>query len=310
MNVFVNILLVLDGFVFIMVVLDSISKKEPKQIYNHQTKVLDIVTENTMEKIETEKNKSSRLGMIIGTMLAIVIFFAFATSIITIPTYLWIRYDFSHALLGYVLINFFFSIYLLKIKIRKLGIENLRESQPVFVVITNLFRILLLIVVYFGWKANFQESMIKIYENFNVFNYLFVVLYPVLIIGIVITNIYALLNGMLLFSKNQPMNKEWRTSLKDILLIFVISSFIGIIYLSDNNLTFVSQSDMEFIAKNIEIVKIFLTAIFIPLLFDKIVSIQKEGKKVTDNVNIDKLSNKRIIKKTSKKSNRRITRRK
>ncbi len=283
MSVIVNALLILDGIVFLMVILDAISKKEFRTIFQRQNKVMENITEKTINEIEKEVNSVKRISLIIGTIIAIIVLFLFYTSIFTVPLYLWIRYDFNHALLGYVITNFFISIYIFKVKIEKIGIPNLNESQPIFLVISNLFRVLLLIVVYFGWTSNFQESMIKIYENFNYFNYIFVVLYPVLILGIVITNTYALINGLMLFRKDRPMKNEWRTKIKDILLIFVISSFVGLVYLSDNNLTFVSENDVIFINQNIDIVKVILTAIFIPLLFDRIVSCMKNTKNHTFN---------------------------
>lgn len=272
MNFVINILLILDGLVFLMVILDSFSKKEPKILFQAQSKAMGKVTDDAIEEMKQEERKTKRISYFIGGILAILILLLFYTSVFWIPIYLWIRFGFDAGLAGYVVTNFFMSVFIFRMKVRKIGIKNLKESQPVFLVVSNIFRILLLVVVYFGWSSGFQESMIQIYDGFENFNYFFVVFYPVIIIGIVITNIYALFNGMLMFNKNQQMSSEWRTNIKDILLIFVISSFLGIIYLSDNNLSFIKEEDMGYIEQNIEIIKIFLTAIFIPLLFDKIVS--------------------------------------
>ncbi len=278
MNIILQILFVIDAIVYLMTILDAFSKGEFKLIRNRQKELTDRSNEEIMNEISIEAKVINKVSMAIGYLLALVFVFLIYTSIISVPIILWINFNFVTALFGYVVTNLILSIFVFMNKVKNNGIDKMNENQPIFLILSNMFRILLLFIIYFGWNSNIQNNMIKIYNEFKNFNYFFVVLYPIFIIAIIITNIYTLFNGLLLFRNKTTNEKEWRTKIKDIVFIFVTSSFIGVIYLYDNNLSFIEATDLEFIYYNLDIIKILLTAIFIPTLFEKAIRKPKISK--------------------------------
>lgn len=121
------------------------------------------------------------------------------------------------------------------------------------------------VISYFYQNMNVNNSMQFIYENVVYFKNTFSILYPILFFGMIATNLYLIFH---LFRIKFKKNNKWKIRRTDVMLIFVASSFIGLLFISENTLSFIT--DVESFNDSKDIIKVFLTAILIPLAFGKL----------------------------------------
>ena len=130
------------------------------------------------------------------------------------------------------------------------------------------------IIAYFYQNMDVNHSMRFIYEHITFFNNTFSILYPIMFFGMIATNVYLIFH---FFRIQFKKNKAWKIRRTDVMLIFVASGFIGLLFISESDLSFIT--DVDAFSSTKDIVKMFLTAILIPLAFGKL----KYEKKIIPN---------------------------
>ncbi len=89
---------------------------------------------------------------------------------------------------------------------------------------------------------------------------------PMLFYALVITNIFALfIRFKNIFTKD--VNKHRVIRLHQLLFIFIASCFFGILYITDIDLSFMSEVERTMYLQTLEVIKWIVTSAFIPLFF-------------------------------------------
>lgn len=110
-----------------------------------------------------------------------------------------------------------------------------------------------------------MRMMEFIYLNAYFFNNTFTILFPIILLSSLILNLYLYIQDLRIkFIKNSI----WIVKRKDLILIFIISSFVGLLYITEIDTSFIN--DVEKFNKTQDILTMLLTAILIPLIFNKI----------------------------------------
>jgi hypothetical protein len=103
-----------------------------------------------------------------------------------------------------------------------------------------------------------------IYGMNSLFNNALTVIYPAIFFSIVITNIFLIFKRIKVIL-NKDLSKYKPTTFKQILATFIASSFIGLFYLNELDLSFVTDMDSVTEARNLFLV--IITAVFLPTFF-------------------------------------------
>lgn len=158
---------------------------------------------------------------------------------------------------------FFFFIGLAMHKMLK--IDN-SVTKRVLIMDTIQFSMLTLLLYFaaFGFPIKIIDMVTIPYEWDITFNNLLSIMFPMVFFSIVTVNIMAVLfrlkNGL---TKDRNRHKIIR--LHQLLFIFIASCFIGIIYITDINFSFMNELELTMYLQTLEVVKWIVTSAFIPL---------------------------------------------
>lgn len=232
----------------------------------------DTFTKSSRNEAMKKIHDLSVVPRIIVIVVLLIIFIPIFAVLIAIPTFfIWIPIlvgvlkGWQLGILTFIGCSFIISvIWSTFISLKREKIHD-GEAAVVREFIFLLFFIQLGVIAYFHQNMNVIHSMQFIYENITFFNNTFSILYPILFFGMIATNIYLVFH---FFRIKFKKNKEWKIRRTDVMLIFVASSFIGLLFISESDSSFITDIDAFNSTK--DIVKVFLTAILIPLAFGKL----------------------------------------
>jgi len=123
---------------------------------------------------------------------------------------------------------------------------------------------ILLYFAAFGYPLNIIDIVQVPFQWDIVFNNLASILLPMIFFSIIIINLLTVMirvNNM--FTKDRDKHKLIR--LHQLLFIFIASCFIGILYITDIDLSFMSNLEKSMYIQTLEVVKWIVTSVFIPL---------------------------------------------
>jgi len=123
---------------------------------------------------------------------------------------------------------------------------------------------LLLYFAAFGYPI-FVIDMVRIPFLWNItFNNILSILFPMFFFSIIVINLlavaYRLKNA---FTKNRNRHKLIR--IHQLLFIFIASCYIGILYITDIDLSFMNDLERMMYLQTLEVAKWIITSVFIPL---------------------------------------------
>ncbi len=123
---------------------------------------------------------------------------------------------------------------------------------------------LLIFLAAFGYPLD-VDSMIVIPFEWNItLNNLLSIVIPMLFYALLITNIFALvIHFKNIFTKD--VNKHRIIRLHQLLFIFIASCFFRILYITDTDLSFMTELERTMYLQTLEVVKRIITSVFIPL---------------------------------------------
>ena len=204
------------------------------------------------------------ITLIFGFVISI-LSIALATSAIWLPVVMGIIYTWRFGTLIFLSIMILVSIlWTTMILYNK---EKIHDSQEAVVreTLMLLFWFQLGFLIYFLGEGNLIKMMEFIYLNAYFFKNIFTILFPIILLSSLILNLYLYIQDIRIkFIKNSI----WIVKRKDLILIFIISSFVGLLYITEIDKSFIN--DVEKFYKTQDIIMVFLTAILIPLVFNKI----------------------------------------
>jgi hypothetical protein len=221
--------------------------------------------ENTVKE---GKTKSEKTGRLIGAIFAVVIFLFFASLHLIIPIILSFNFGFIEAISAYMILVLLF-----------LGIQVYAErTRPLYKIDTKkdllrsilfVFYFQLLVIILFGFNPQLDRILGQIYLSDFLLKNTFTFLMPTLFLASIVYSLYFYWIGLLFNSKSKTnINAQIKTT--NVVLIFVLSSFIGILYLIESNFSFIDYSSASPFDRTYNTFIFLLSSILIPLMFNLI----------------------------------------
>jgi uncharacterized membrane protein YozB (DUF420 family) len=174
------------------------------------------------------------------------------------------------------LINFFLGLWMLKLaKVDK------KRTQRILIMDAIQFSMicLLIFLAAYGYPLDVYSMIVIPFEWNITLNNLLSIVIPMLFYALLITNIFALIIRF----KNiitKDVNKHRIIRLHQLLFIFISSCFFGILYITDINLSFMTDLERTMYLQTLEVVKWIITSVFIPLFIYTLNNFKKTTNKV------------------------------
>lgn len=234
-----------------------------------------MIGKNQKDTKETDtKMPTGILGKIIYFILAfIVIIFLllFLTSFVWIPILMFFLFDLQSAVIALLLILAILSFIIIIID-NKLAPKHVsKEGAIVKEAIYIAFSILLSIFIRFGNPFPLSQLVENVYLTSSLFNASLTILVPVLVIGLLITNVYLFINGLAYLVDKSKKVVKTRTKIIDILTIFTISSFFSLFFIVDRNWAFIDSFNVTRFFETIDLFKNILVAVLVPLILSRFI---------------------------------------
>ncbi len=275
--------------------IQKIQSAVPDKIKNEEQE--EDITDNAIEVDEKKRNILQKVWHVFlqgslftlkltGAIILICIAIAIIILSIAIPTAsIWgtiliaIYFELLYAILflfAMRLINFLLGLGMLKLaKVDK------KRTQRILIMDAIQFTMLSLLIFLaaFGYPLD-VESMIVIPFEWNItLNNLLSIVIPMLFYALLITNIFALaIRFKNIFTKD--VNKHRIIRLHQLLFIFIASCFFGILYITDIDLSFMTELERTMYLQTLEVVKWIITSVFIPLFIYTLNNFKKTTNKV------------------------------
>jgi len=228
-----------------------------------------------LNKDMDERIPSSVLGKVIFgilTILSVLIIIAFLTSIFWLPITMWLLFDWQSGVIAFMLVLALLSMLMIIIYIKFVPGYVLKEGAIVKEAIYVSFFILLSIFIRYGSPFPLDEFVQRVYLESSSFNSTLSVLMPVLIIGLLITNIYLFINGLAYMADKSKKIIKARTKMLDILTIFTFSSFFALFFVVDRELSFLTIVNSTRYYETLDIFKNLLVAVIVPLMLSRFIN--------------------------------------
>lgn len=270
MNFVFWFILSIDFLIMIMHCLYSIEVIKRNKLFLKMKERNDKVSKDMEDKIP-----SSVLGKVIYgvlTLIVVILLIAFSTSIIWLPITMWIYFGWQSGLIAFMLISAILSLLLIFIYVKLIPGYVLKEGAIVKEVIYVSFFILLSIFVKYGSPFPLDQLVEIVYTQSSVINSTLSVIVPVLIIGLMTTNIYLFINGLAYITDKSKKIVKARTKIIDILTIFTFSSFFALFYVVDRDWSFLTILNSTRHYETIDIFKNLLVAVLVPLILSRFIS--------------------------------------
>jgi len=269
MNIIFLFILSIDFLIMILHYIYSFDVIKKNKLFSK------MIGKNQKDTKETDtKMPTGILGKIIYFILAfIVIIFLllFLTSFVWIPILMFFLFDLQSAVIALLLILAILSFIIIIID-NKLAPKHVsKEGAIVKEAIYIAFSILLSIFIRFGNPFPLSQLVENVYLTSSLFNASLTILVPVLVIGLLITNVYLFINGLAYLVDKSKKVVKTRTKIIDILTIFTISSFFSLFFIVDRNWAFMDSFNVTRFFETIDLFKNILVAVLVPLILSRFI---------------------------------------
>lgn len=235
---------------------------------NDKTDITDEVNKGLFQKIKRvvfNIIKVLLLLIVASLLFAVAIaIFGVVTSKVWVTILLAIYTNFVYTASFLIAINLLFFLIGLGIH-KKMKIDD-RVTKRALIMDTMQFSMLSLLLYFaaFGYPINIVD-IVQVPFHWNItFNNLASILLPTLFFSLITVNILSIVVRMKnIFTKD--IDKQWIIRLDQIFFIFITSCFIGIIYITDIDLSFMNEIERTMYLQTLEVVKWVVTSVFIPL---------------------------------------------
>jgi hypothetical protein len=276
---------------------DFIQKIQSAVPDNNKTEEQEDITDNAIEAEEKQRNLLQKIWhgflqvllfilKLIGAIIVIGLGIAIIVISIGIPTAsIWgtiliaIYFELFYAILflfAMRLINFLLGLGMLKLaKVDK------KRTLRILIMDAIQFTMLSLLIYLaaFGYPLDVYSMIVIPFEWNITFNNLFSIVIPMLFYALLITNVFALtVRFKNIFTKD--VNKHRIIRFHQLLFIFIASCFFGILYITDIDLSFMSELERTMYLQTFEVVKWIVTSVFIPLFIYTLNNYRKTTNKV------------------------------
>lgn len=247
-------------------------------------KVIKTFSSKRKTKINLRNSNLNKVQLIIIKLILGLFILAFAvtliaiaTAIVWLPILMGILKTWKFGVLVFLMLTSVVSILWSTFIINKK--DKIHDSQEAVIreSISILFWFQIGFILYFAKESSLLNMMEFIYKNAYFFNNTATIIFPIVLISSILLNIYLYVIDIRV---KVIKSKQWVIQRSDIILMFIISSFIGLLYVTESNLTFVTDIDKFNEVK--EVITLMLTGLLIPMVFNKVSNKRKLDASATE----------------------------
>lgn len=242
---------------------------------------------NDKSKESIPKEKLGKAVYIVLSIIALIIVLALVSSIIWIPLTMLFVFNWRIALISFMLILALLSYLMILIYNKYVPEFVIKEGAIINESIYITFFILISIFLMYGSLFPLEQTIEKIFLQSTNFAFTLSILIPVLIIGLVITNVYLFVNGLYYIVDKSKKVVKARTKIVDILTIFTISSFFALFFIIDREWSFLNVDNSLRFYETVDLFKNVLVAVLVPLILSRFLikkedNFKKDSKDIND----------------------------
>lgn len=222
------------------------------------------VGEDIEKTYEEQKDKTSKGAYVFGIIVAIILLFLIYGAVIYVPIWIGLKFGVNNAIATYLVFLTFTTV----TRLYRYGTNPKFEAKKMILMsLVGLFRFQVMTLILFGFRFTLNSIIENIYTSDFFLNDTFTIVFPILFFSSIIVTIYLYWVGLKVNSKLN-INNIFKPKLSHFILIVIISSFVGLIYIIESELAFIDTTSGSSLDKIQNIFMILLASILIPILFN------------------------------------------
>ncbi len=259
MNIVFIILTSINALIYIYVLAkDLVLLKEQQLLQKAFNKGASFAKE-IEDDILSEKDKATKSGKIIGYIIVLIALLSYLI-IMFLPIIIGFIYNIETAIATYLI----FLLFTTFPRLYKMGRPDKYDGKRIILYsLIGLFKFQVIIIVLFGFNFSLESIINDIYTSGYLLSNTLTILTPILFFSTIIITVYLYWKGLVINSKLPEERKKY-PRLIDALIILVISSVAGLIYLFEMSID--TQGNIAF-DRLLDLLFIILGSILVPSLF-------------------------------------------
>lgn len=259
MNIVFIILTSINALIYICVLAkDLVLLKEQQLLQKAFNKSVTFAKE-IEDDILSEKDKATKSGKIIGYIIVLIALLSYLI-IMFLPIIIGFIYNIETAIATYLI----FLLFTTFPRLYRMGRPDKYDGKRIILyALIGLFKFQVIIIVLFGFNFSLESIINDIYTSGYLLSNTLTILTPILFFSTIIITVYLYWKGLVINSK-LPEEKKKYPRLIDALIILVISSVAGLIYLFEMSID--TQGNISF-DRLLDLLFIILGSILVPSLF-------------------------------------------
>jgi hypothetical protein len=222
------------------------------------------VGEDIEKTYEEQKDKTSKGAYVFGVIVAIILLFLIYGAVIYVPIWIGFKFGVNNAIATYLVFLTFTTV----TRLYRYGTNPKFEAKKMILMsLVGLFRFQVMTLILFGFRFTLNSIIQDIYTSDFFLNDTFTIVFPILFFSSIIVTIYLYWVGLKVSSKLN-INNMFKPKLSHFILIVIISSFVGLIYIIESEFAFIDTTSGSSLDKIQNIFMILLASILIPILFN------------------------------------------
>lgn len=222
------------------------------------------VGEDIEKTYEEQKDKTNKGAYVFGIVVAIILLFLIYGAVIYVPIWIGFKYGVNNAIATYLVFLTFTTV----TRLYRYGTNPKFEAKKMILMsLVGLFRFQIMTLILFGFRFTLNAIIEDIYTSDFFLNDTFTIVFPILFFSSIIVTIYLYWVGLKVNSKLN-INHIFKPKLSHFILIVIISSFVGMIYIIESEFAFIDTTSGSSLDRIQNIFMILLASILIPILFN------------------------------------------
>ena len=259
MNIVFIILTSINALIYICVLAKDLVLLKEQQLLQKAFNKGAIFAKEIEEDILSEKDKATKSGKIIGYIIVLIALLSYLI-IMFLPIIIGFIYNIETAIATYLI----FLLFTTFPRLYRMGRPDKYDGKRIILyALIGLFKFQVIIIVLFGFNFSLESIINDIYTSGYLLSNTLTILTPILFFSTIIITVYLYWKGLVINSK-LPEEKKKYPRLIDALIILVISSVTGLIYLFEMSIDTQGNNSFD---RLLDLLYIILGSILVPSLF-------------------------------------------
>ncbi len=259
MNIVFIILTSINALIYIYALTKDLALLKEQQLLQKAFNKGASFAKEIEDDILSEKDKATKSGKIIGYIIVLIALLSYLI-IMFLPIIIGFIYNIETAIATYLI----FLLFTTFPRLYRMGRPDKYDGKRIILYsLIGLFKFQVIIIVLFGFNFSLESIINDIYTSGYLLSNTLTILTPILFFSTIIITVYLYWKGLVINSK-LPEEKKKYPRLIDALIILVISSVAGLIFLFEINID--TQGNFAF-DRLLDLLFIILGSILVPSLF-------------------------------------------